>query len=82
VTSKAIPKDADVLVTINTKMDLSRRLEEVEDEHYEQMQEREHRRDHAMILPDDATPKPDGIFGKDRVASATLAPFEQAEATY
>src|SRR5262249_58982580 len=22
-------------------------------------------RDHAMILPDDATPKPDGIFGKD-----------------
>src|ERR1700756_2842620 len=24
-------------------------------------------RNHAMILPDDATPKPDGIFGKDRV---------------
>src|SRR6266446_300004 len=23
-------------------------------------------RDHAMILPDDATPKPDAIFGKDR----------------
>jgi hypothetical protein len=23
-------------------------------------------RDHATILPDDATPKPDGIFGKDR----------------
>jgi len=23
--------------------------------------------DHAMILPDDATRKPDGIFGKDRV---------------
>ena len=22
-------------------------------------------RDHATILPDDATPKPDGIFGKD-----------------
>ena len=22
-------------------------------------------RDHAMILPDDATPKPNGIFGKD-----------------
>src|SRR5262249_59519790 len=22
-------------------------------------------RDHAMILPDEATPKPDGIFGKD-----------------
>jgi hypothetical protein len=22
-------------------------------------------RDHAMILPEDATPKPDGIFGKD-----------------
>ena len=25
-------------------------------------------RDHAMILLDDATPKPDGIFGKDRGA--------------
>src|SRR5262245_55838103 len=25
-------------------------------------------RDHAMILPDDATPKPDEIFGKDRDA--------------
>jgi hypothetical protein len=24
-------------------------------------------RDHATILPDDATPKPDGIFGKDRL---------------
>src|SRR5262245_28690413 len=23
-------------------------------------------RDHEIILPDDATPKPDGIFGKDR----------------
>ena len=23
-------------------------------------------RDHAMILPGDATPKPDGIFGKDK----------------
>jgi len=23
-------------------------------------------RDHAMILPDHATPKPDGIFGKER----------------
>jgi len=22
--------------------------------------------DHAMILPHDANPKPDGIFGKDR----------------
>jgi hypothetical protein len=44
----------------------ARRLEEVNDEHCERMQEREHLRDHAMILPDDATPKPDGIFGKDR----------------
>jgi hypothetical protein len=26
-------------------------------------------RDHATILPDDATPKPDGIFGKDRWGS-------------
>jgi hypothetical protein len=31
-------------------------------------------RDHAMILPDDATPKSDGIFGKDnqrRLRSST-----------
>jgi hypothetical protein len=27
-------------------------------------------RDHATILPDDATPKPDGIFGKGHVASS------------
>jgi hypothetical protein len=27
-------------------------------------------RDHAMILPHDANPKPDGIFGKDRWAGA------------
>jgi hypothetical protein len=26
-------------------------------------------RDHAMILPDDATPKPDEIFGKDEIGS-------------
>jgi hypothetical protein len=31
-------------------------------------------RNHAMILPDDATPKPDEIFGKDRRnISATIA---------
>jgi hypothetical protein len=24
-------------------------------------------RDHAMILPDGATPKPDGIFGKHKL---------------
>ena len=41
------------------------RLEEVDDEYCERMQEREHVRDHAVILPDDANPKPDGIFGKD-----------------
>jgi hypothetical protein len=42
----------------------ARRLEEVDDEHCERMQEREHRpRDHAMILPDDS---PDAIFGRDR----------------
>jgi hypothetical protein len=31
-------------------------------------------RDHAMILPDDATSKPDGIFGKDthRMAATCL----------
>jgi len=29
-------------------------------------------RDHAMILPDDATPKPDGIFGKDKVNSEQI----------
>jgi hypothetical protein len=28
-------------------------------------------RDHAMILPDDANPKPDGIFGKDRPLAAS-----------
>jgi hypothetical protein len=28
-------------------------------------------RDHAVILPDDATPKPDGIFGKDRFSVHT-----------
>jgi hypothetical protein len=26
-------------------------------------------RDHAMILPDDATPKPDAIFGRDSEAT-------------
>jgi hypothetical protein len=30
-------------------------------------------RDHATILPDDATPKPDGIFGKDNRRFAALA---------
>jgi hypothetical protein len=45
----------------------TRRLEEVDDEHCERMQEREHRPRSAMILPEDATPKPDGIFGKDSV---------------
>jgi hypothetical protein len=37
-------------------------------------------RDHAMILLDDATPKPDGIFGKDRVVlprDADVIFFEQ-----
>src|SRR5262245_58617692 len=29
-------------------------------------------RDHAMILPDDATAKPDGIFGKDRERSLNI----------
>jgi hypothetical protein len=27
-----------------------------------------------MILPDDATPKPDGIFGKDRAGIEVLRP--------
>ena len=31
-------------------------------------------RNHAMILADDATPKPDGIFGKDTTARV-LAPY-------
>src|SRR5215831_3728257 len=31
-------------------------------------------RDHAMILPDDATPKLDGIFGKYRSPSCSSAP--------
>jgi hypothetical protein len=30
-------------------------------------------RDHAMILPDDATPKPDGIFGRDSITLPGLA---------
>ena len=30
-------------------------------------------RDHAMILADDATPKPDGIFGKDNVIISSSA---------
>ena len=34
----------------------------------ERMQERKHLRDHAMILPNDATPKSDGIFGRDNIA--------------
>jgi hypothetical protein len=29
--------------------------------------------EHAMILPYDANPKPDGIFGKDRLESTELA---------
>jgi hypothetical protein len=28
-------------------------------------------RDHAMILPDDATPTPDWIFGKDKGSAST-----------
>jgi hypothetical protein len=31
-------------------------------------------RDHATILPDDATPTPDGIFGKDRLGRHHLSP--------
>jgi ubiquinone biosynthesis protein len=30
-------------------------------------------RDHAMILPDDATPKPDGIFGRDSLPGNRIA---------
>jgi hypothetical protein len=30
-------------------------------------------RDHAMILPGDATPKPDEIFGKDRCVFAATS---------
>src|SRR5262245_52852081 len=35
-------------------------------------------RDHAMILPDDATPKPDGIFGKDRSEKQIVRPSATA----
>ena len=42
----------------------ARRLEEVDDEHCERMQANIVR-DHGMILPDDATPRPDESFGKD-----------------
>ena len=31
-------------------------------------------RDHAMILPDEAAPKPDGIFGKHRGLSMSTRP--------
>src|SRR5215467_1208055 len=49
----------------------ARRLEEVDDEHCERMQEREHRPrscDDSTRLCDS---QPDGIFGKDRACSAT-----------
>jgi hypothetical protein len=32
-------------------------------------------RDHAVILPDDSTPKPVGIFGKDRASTFILDRF-------
>jgi hypothetical protein len=70
----------------------ARRLEEVDNEHCERMQDRERGdlkksitniasecrianivRDHATILVDDATPKPDEIFGKDRGLITGLA---------
>jgi hypothetical protein len=41
----------------------ARRLEEVDGEHCERMQEREHRPRSCAIRPDDANPKPDRIFG-------------------
>ena len=34
-------------------------------------------RDHAMILPHDANPKPDGIFGKDRPRDCRAAECDQ-----
>jgi len=39
-------------------------------------------RDHAMILPHDANPKPDGIFGKDTAKSSPeeLATLTRADA--
>jgi hypothetical protein len=37
-------------------------------------------RDHAMILPDDATPKPDGIFGKDRAMGIRDRPISPRSA--
>jgi hypothetical protein len=52
----------------------ARRLEEVDDEHCERMQEHIVR-DHATILPDDATPKPDGIFGKDNASGKRPRPI-------
>jgi hypothetical protein len=41
------------------------RLEQVDDEHSEQVQDRQHRSQSCDVLPSDANPKPDGIFGKD-----------------
>jgi hypothetical protein len=43
----------------------ARRLEEVYNKHSSECRSTNIGRDHAMIPPDDATPKPDGNFGKD-----------------
>jgi hypothetical protein len=37
------------------------RLEQVDDEHSDRAQDYKHRPRHAMILPHNANPKPDGI---------------------
>jgi hypothetical protein len=53
------------------------RLEQVGDKHTKQMEDREHDRDHALILPCHANPGSDGFFGNDREKPADM-PVMQA----
>jgi hypothetical protein len=41
------------------------RLEQIDDEHSSECRTASIGRNHAMILPHDANPKPDGIFDSD-----------------
>jgi hypothetical protein len=45
--------------------ELSARLEQVADEPYESSEKNSHPSKDATILPRNANPKPDGIYGKD-----------------
>src|SRR5438876_5781196 len=54
----------------------ARRLEEVDDEHCERMQEREHRPRSCDDSTRRCDPRPDEIFGKDNIAGITVHPDE------